>query len=148
MSSTHEQLFEELNRRYFKASLPEYRIILTDDLHAGCSGCYGRCHKEDYEIHLDKSLQGEPLIKTLLHEMAHAAVQEAGHEEEWLAEMKRLSDMGAPTYEDWAAYQDRRQITIFPDIKDEAFEMGCSWAISWENAKIHLGVKYDLTVSV
>src|SRR5689334_21345316 len=93
MTSTHEHLFQKLNRQYFNGSLPEYHIVLTDDLHGGV---HGHCQKGKREIHLDKSLQGEQLIETLLHEMAHAAVQRRGHGKQWL---ERVSKIGSASHQ-------------------------------------------------
>src|SRR6184192_574006 len=105
-----QELFQKFNNEYFNGRLPRYRIVLTDD----CAlGSYGLCRKKEREIHLAASLSGKELDKTLLHEMAHAAVPRRGHGRGWLAEMRRLANLGAPTNDDWEAYQDRRR-TITP----------------------------------
>src|SRR5436853_4138252 len=118
------KLFQELNQQYFKGQLPEYEIVLREDLRADC----GKCDKKTRQLHLaakiTDNVSDERLTKLLLHEMAHAAAPRSGHGKMWLAEMKRLADMGAPTREDWETYQDRKRTITNRDIEAEAFDMG------------------------
>jgi hypothetical protein len=142
--SDAQKLFQELNHQYFKGQLPEYEIVLREDLRAGC----GKCDKKRRQLHLAKvtdNVSDERLPQLLLHEMAHAAVPRKEHGKAWLAEMKRLADMGAPTLEDWEAYQDRKRTITNRDIEAEAFDMGAEWPIPWAEARLDIGPKYGLT---
>jgi hypothetical protein len=85
------------------------------------------------------------LTKVLLHEMAHAAVSEDGDKEAWLAEMKRLDEMGAPTREDCEAYQDPLKTFTEEQMKSDAYDMGAEWPIGWAQARLRFGLRYGLT---
>jgi SprT-like family len=137
-----EQLFSKFNERYFDGRLPSYRIVFINDPRVGL---HGECLKSKREIHLSASLSGEQLTKTLLHEMAHAAVPRPGHCKGWLAEMRRLANLGAPTNEDWEAYQDRRRTITPKDMKSEAFEVGCECARTWAVVRPQFGLRFGLT---
>jgi len=135
------QLFQKFNNEYFDGRLPRYRIVIND-----CAlGPHGLCRKKEREIHLAASLSGKELDKTLLHEMAHAAVPRAGHGKAWSAEMRRLANLGAPTDEDWEAYQDRRRTITPKDMELEAFAVGCQLPRCWAEVRIHFGLMYGLT---
>jgi hypothetical protein len=137
-----QQLFQKFNSEYFDGRLPAYRIVFIDDV---ATGWHGQSLKKEREIQLAASLCADELMKTLLHEMAHAAVRRGGHGKTWLAEMRRLTNLGAPTAEDWEAYQDPRRTITPKDMESEAFEMGCECERRWADVRTHFGLMYGLT---
>jgi hypothetical protein len=137
-----QELFQKFNNEYFDGRLATYRILFIED---AATGSLGLWRKEECEIHIAAWLRGHELVKTLLHEMAHAAVRKAGHGKAWSAEMRRLADLGAPTGEDWEAYQDPQRTITEKDIESEAFEMGCECGRRWADVRTHFGLKYGLT---
>jgi len=85
------------------------------------------------------------LKRALLHEMAHAAIARSGHGKRWLAEMLRLAEMGAPTREDWKAYQDPTR-TIGPtQIAAEFYNLGAETDVPWSVVRYKIGRQYGLT---
>jgi len=138
-----QELFEAYNQRFFGGRLPTYRIVLSDRFVAGPKGL---CRKKEREIHLGTGLRGTDLPRLLLHEMAHAAfVARAGHGKQWLAEMLRLAEMGAPTREDWEIYQDRARTMGLREIAAEVYDAGVETDWPWRDMRLCLGRRYGLT---
>ena len=136
-----QELFETFNRQFFDGRLPTYRIVLCNRYG---KGDHGLCRKKEREIHLGTGLGGFDLKRSLLHEMAHA-VTAGGHGKQWLAEMLRLAEMGAPTREDWEAYQDPDQ-TIGPtEIAAEFYDAGVETDRPWSIVRAYLGKTYGLS---
>ena len=133
-----QALFETYNQRFFGGRLPAYRIVLSDR----GPGFRGLWCKKEREIHLRMSLQGMDLRRTLLHEMAHAAVARAGHGKVWLAEMLRLAELGAPTREDWETYQDPARTTGSRDAASESYDAGVETDSSWKLVRYEIGRRY------
>lgn len=139
-----QELFDTYNQQYFGGRLPPYRIvssILNDD-----STCRldGECRKETLEIHLRTALQDSDVPIVLLHEMAHAASR-SGHGKQWLAEMLRLAELGAPTRDDWNAYQGP---TIgIREFMADAYDAGAETEtdVPWSVVRYEIGRRYGLT---
>ena len=98
-------IYREFNEKYFSNGLPHYRVRVAFGLHtlanepvyqggvsAGLIRFQERCIYLRYTLY--RSME-----ETLIHEMAHAATN-GDHGEEWLTEMRRLKDAGAPV-PDW-----------------------------------------------
>lgn len=136
-----QKLFDDYNRRYFSGRLPAYRILLSDQFG---NGLHGLCRKRQREIHLGTRLSGNDLKSVLLHEMAHAAAPN-GHGSQWLAEMSRLAQMGAPTRKDFEAYEDSRRTVGEKEITSHAFDVGMNSDWPWSIARGSIGHKYGLT---
>jgi hypothetical protein len=131
--------FEEFNRQFFGAKLPEYEILienliggltiiqrrngkyqrLPDDLK---NELYGLCLAEDHRIYIDSicsNLEDEGLREVLLHEMCHAEVYRNApvpptgdpHGQEFVAELHRLASLG----ETWAGEQAQYYRTVPQD---------------------------------
>jgi hypothetical protein len=132
-----QELFEIYNRRFFEGRLPAYRIVVGNRYGTG-NGLHGFCRKKEREIHLDPRLRGVELKKVLLHEMAHAATR-GTHGKQWLAEMFRLAEMGAPTREDWKAYQDQAQTLGPKNIAAECYDAGVETDLSWSSVRSRCG---------
>jgi hypothetical protein len=136
------ELFEVYNQRFFGGRLPAYRIVLSDRFVTGSNGL---CREKEREIHLGTGLWGMDLPRVLLHEMAHAAVARAGHRKQWLAEMLRLAEMGAPTREDWESYQNRARTAGLRDAAAESYDAGVETDVSWKVVRYQIGRRYGLT---
>lgn len=131
--------FAEFNLTYFGNRLKVYRIIA-----AGRFGPGGMCRKRQREIYLPVCA-GVELDRILLHEMAHAAAKRHGHGKSWLAEMKRLADMRAPTLEDWSAYQDQNKVLTSRHELAEAEDAGFNNPdVDWSNYRIYIGQQLGL----
>jgi hypothetical protein len=89
-------------------------------------------------------LRGQRLKETLLHEMAHAA-SNGCHGKQWLAEMLRLAEMGAPTGKDWEAYQNKQQTMGERQITAEACNIGMETDWPWSKIRGYIGNQYGLT---
>ncbi len=137
-----QELFEIYNRRFFKGRLPAYRIVFGNRYGTG-NGFHGFCRKKEREIYLGPLLRGMELKKVLLHEMAHAATSGA-HGKQWLDEMLRLAEMGAPTREDWKAYQDTAQTVGPRNIAAECYDAGVETDLSWRSLRSRVGRELGL----
>jgi hypothetical protein len=89
----NSQTFQQLNQRYFAGHLPRYQVIVAPHLcHAA-----GKIARRSRRIYLQPA-PPDLLLRTLLHEMAHAATNDR-HGPLWTAEMERLRVLGAPVEE-------------------------------------------------
>jgi hypothetical protein len=137
-----QELFDIYNQQFFGGRLPAYRIIFSKLNDDGTCRTDGECRKKKREIHLRTGLQDSHLPIVLLHEMAHAASR-SGHGKQWSSEMLRLAKLGAPTGDDWNAYQGP---TIgIRDAMDEAYEGGATSDWPWVNVRYQIGTQYGLT---
>jgi hypothetical protein len=104
LSAAFAGIYREFNQKYFGAQLPEYSVHVVIDLHEFDNEPID--FDSDFGITNGLIRVGERSIyvrytwrhsmeETLIHEMAHAATN-AAHGEEWLAEMRRLKEAGAP----------------------------------------------------
>jgi len=101
LSKRYTELFTEFNARYFGGRLPAYEVRVVFDLHRVANEpiymgavSSGLIRFDERCIYI-RYTQVVCLAATLVHEMAHAATS-GEHDEEWLNEMKRLKDAGAP----------------------------------------------------
>jgi hypothetical protein len=101
LSRSLVDIYHEFNRRYFPSRLPEYHVRVVFDLHTvanepvyGGSVSSGLIRFNERCIYL-RYTKSPPMGGTLIHEVAHAATN-GDHGEEWLAEMWRLKEAGAP----------------------------------------------------
>ncbi len=98
---THaSQLFDELNRKYWRGRLPRYRVIQRATLH----GLQGRCNNARRTILLAPHPSPEPLRLTLLHEMCHIGTPYHGRR--FQANLERLACQG----EAWARFNVEPQV--------------------------------------
>lgn len=89
-------LFDQLNRVFFRGRLPRYRVHRTCAHSRYGLGMDGRCDPETQIIFIRKDLPGDKLRSVLLHEMCH--IGSTGHGRCFQAKLKRLGAMG----EAWA----------------------------------------------
>jgi hypothetical protein len=102
LSATFAGIYREFNQTYFEARLPEYSVHVVFDLDefaneppiydGGQSN--GLIRFEERCIYV-RDTGWRSMEETLIHEMAHAATT-GDHDEEWLTEMRRLKEAGAP----------------------------------------------------
>jgi hypothetical protein len=85
------RLFDEFNARYSRGRLPRYRVFPGHE-----EGLRGWCRDETKAIMLDRTLTGEDLQMTLLHEMAHIGTGGAEHGPQFQLKLRRLLRLGAP----------------------------------------------------
>lgn len=84
------KIFEDFNGKYFGGKLPQYRIHVKR-LHTAAGRIVPRRRLIEVGIY-ESQVQKE----TLLHEMVHAAADRVGHGKRFIAEIKRLRQIGAP----------------------------------------------------
>ncbi len=100
-SARFQSLFDYWNDGFFSNRLPRYCVRVVFDIHTfadepvpeigACSGLIRFAERCIYIRHEEeRMMQG-----MLVHEMAHAATN-GEHDEPWNAEMRRLSQAGAP----------------------------------------------------
>jgi hypothetical protein len=101
LSKRYTELFGEFNARYCSGRLPPYEVRVVFDLHMVAnepiymgSVSSGLIRFNERCIYL-RCTQHVRMTAALVHEMAHAATS-GEHDEEWLNEIKRLKDAGAP----------------------------------------------------
>jgi hypothetical protein len=106
-------MFHEFKNRYFGGRLPEYKIRVVYDVWHWEERCGNPISPPVYDSigfidfpgrqifirFLGQHTIGCTMAETLVHEMGHAAT-DAGHGDNWLAEMKRLKRLGAPVRDD------------------------------------------------
>ncbi len=94
MKTHASQLFDELNRKYWRGRLPRYRVIQRATLH----GLHGRRQYASRTILLAPHASPEALRLTLLHEMCHigSGSNDPGgaHGPLFLRKMRRLVRLG------------------------------------------------------
>jgi hypothetical protein len=95
MKTHASQLFDELNRKYWRGRLPRYRVIQRATLH----GLLGRCRNAHRTILLAPHPSLEALRLTLLHEMCHikSGSTDPGYDDHgpvFLRKMRRLVRLG------------------------------------------------------
>jgi hypothetical protein len=111
--SAIEKLFDRLNRKYWAGRLPRYRVFESQK-HGGL----GMCLRGKKRIYIRAGFPPYIRRKVLLHEMCHAATNDA-HGKVWQAEMLRIADLGAPTKREAMHYGDPNHIITAPDIVGE-----------------------------
>src|SRR5260370_13338810 len=112
-----QDLFDQYNKRYWRGRLPRYKVLVTDKYTGG------RCEKRQRMIYINPSTPAV-VSRTLLHEMAHAAVRGNGHNKVWLDEVKRIVRLGAPLEQELARYAPEN--AIHPaQILAEFYDAGC-----------------------
>ncbi len=129
-----QSLFAEYNQLYFGGRLARYKVLLTID--------HSRCERRKRRIFINPDTGDVSVI--LLHEMVHAAVG-TGHGKVWLAEGKRLVELGAPLQEELERYAPQNQVTL-KELLAEFFDAGqasLDWA--WPEVRCYLGYKWGIT---
>lgn len=93
MKTTANQLFDEFNRKYWRGRLPRYRVIFRNKIG---DDFLGMCNSHAKTILLKKSLVGDDLRLTLLHEMCHIGGSYGGngHGPAFLRKLRRLVRLG------------------------------------------------------
>lgn len=100
-------MFDELNLKYFDGELPRHRVLIAINPTSSKAGIYDPYTRT---ICLRHGLSGDELLKKLLHEMIHV-VAGPGHDECFLAELRRIAALGERTaHAELAEYQQRAQI--------------------------------------
>lgn len=95
MRTEASRLFDEFNRRYFRACLPRYRVIRRTVLRGNVLGVQ---RDKTRTILLRRDLTGENLQLTLLHEMCHIGTGSGySHGPRFQKKMRRLIRLGAPS---------------------------------------------------
>jgi hypothetical protein len=92
-SITLEDMFNELNKRYFAGALPKYKVMLCSKTRGKyADGALGQCLSNQRKIFLARNL-GDETIPTLLHEMIHTKILD--HGPSFIREAKRIRTLGA-----------------------------------------------------
>lgn len=92
-----KKLYDRLNRKYFRGSLPENTTVGWSK-NLKWSGCIGICYySAPPRIEIAREIQVYKRLTefTLLHEMTHIASPDAGHGKNFQAGMMRLAKLGA-----------------------------------------------------
>ena len=112
------QLFDELNRKFFKGQLPRVRVTLSASIRAN-----GEYWGERRLIRLRRGLDPAALRRALLHEMCHVGTP-GDHGTPFLKRLRILARRG----EEWAKEEVRlyRQFPLasFPSTEDRYFLRG------------------------
>jgi hypothetical protein len=102
LSAAFADMYREFNQRYFEARLPEYSVHVVFDLDEFAneppiydgSTSDGLIRFEERCIYV-RYMGWRSMEEILIHEMAHAATT-GDHDQQWLTEMGRLKEAGAP----------------------------------------------------
>src|SRR5262245_16574978 len=103
----NEELFDNLNRTYFRGRLPSFTVIraeFSSDGTPGTISSVGKCDLRKRSITLVKDLRGPSLRQVLLHEMCHIETLARGaydHGKSFRSRLRFLLRRG----EDWARYE-------------------------------------------
>ena len=131
-----QDLFDQYNNRYWRGRLPRYKVLVTDRYTGG------RCEKRQRMIYINPSTPAV-VSRTLLHEMAHAAVRGNGHNKVWLNEVKRIVRLGAPLKQELAGYASKNAINR-EQVLGEFYDAGCEAddTFTWRQLRRSLGYEY------
>ena len=100
MNRKYQEMFKDFNQRYFSGKLPTFKIRIREQMRK--PRALGHCIRAEKLIEVRLRRNPDEVIEILLHEMAHAAVDEVGHWEKFLTEMYRLERVGAPVGRKWS----------------------------------------------
>jgi hypothetical protein len=131
-------LFQRFNDKYWKGDLPHYNVLVNDKYYCGL------CKKQERTIYINPATS-ESVPRTLLHEMAHAAVAGNEHRKAWLNEIRRLIRLGAPLKTELSLFARGKVIgpaQILFEIRDAGFEAGED--VTWQQVRVRLGYQYCL----
>ncbi len=132
-----EHLFVRYNRRYWKGTLPVYRVRVDFTY----KGAYCSKKKRTITVNVESMRSDREIRGVLLHEMAHAATR-AGHGATWQAEMARLRAAGAPTCAiDYRPDARLPKAFVIGEFEDGAREPDARW----ETVLRRVGYEYGYT---
>lgn len=94
-----QRLYAKYNRLYFGRSLPRYVVFVLKRSEMPGPEVEGFALHSEKAVLLADGGSLEIMSSTLLHEMVHIAVPDAGHGTEFRAELERLYALGAPLTE-------------------------------------------------
>jgi hypothetical protein len=97
-----ERLYRRYNKIYWEGELPRYYVLPGKLKNNTREAILGEFHyaRPLIVINVDAHKRDTKIRCTLLHEMAHVVVSGRGHEREFLSEMERLLQRGAPVFHD------------------------------------------------
>ena len=136
-----QKLFDRYNRKYWRAQLPRYTVVISTRWHGG----YCAKRLRVVFIHPDIAADGRRAKRTLLHEMSHAAAP-SGHGKLWKAEMRRLKRQGAPILEtDITEYESSENVPTRSDILQGFYDAGLELPNeTWAGIRRNLGYQHGL----
>ncbi len=136
-----QKLFDRYNRKYWRAQLPRYTVVISTRWHGG----YCAKRLRVVFIHPDIAADGRRAKRTLLHEMSHAAAP-SGHGKLWKAEMRRLKRQGAPILEtDITEYESSENVPTRSDILQGFYGAGFELPNeTWAGIRRNLGYQHGL----
>ena len=98
VSAWLQELFAKFNTRYFRGQLGNYKVLAV--YNAGGASNEPPSGWVDFlnrEIHIALTLRSDAMPSMVLHHMAHAlTVTLDDTDEAWIAEIRRLRELGAP----------------------------------------------------
>ena len=136
-----QNLFDRYNRKYWRAQLPRYTVVISTRWHGG----YCAKRSRVIFIHPDIAADDWRAKRTLLHEMSHASAP-SGHGKLWQAEMWRLKRRGAPILEtDIREYASSENVPTRSDILRGFYDAGLELADeTWAAMRRSLGYQHGL----
>ena len=136
-----QKLFDRYNRKYWRAQLPRYTVVVSTRWHGG----YCAKRLRVIFIHPDIAADDCRAKRILLHEMSHASAP-SGHGKLWKAEMWRLKRQGAPILEtDIAEYESSENVPTRSDILQGFYDAGLELADeTWAAMRRNLGYQHGL----
>jgi len=136
-----QRLFDRYNRKYWRAQLPRYTVVVSTRWHGG----YCAKRLRAIFIHPDIAADDRRAKRTLLHEMSHAAAP-SDHGKLWKAEMRRLKRQGAPILEmDITEYESSENVPTRSDILQGFYDAGLELAAeTWRAMRRNLGYQHGL----
>ena len=164
MKTQISRLFNELNRRYWRARLPRYRVIRVRSI--GKKAKYiGFCNNRTKTILLDASLNGNELRETLIHEMCHIGMpKDYGHGPIFQRKLRRLARLGeCGMRDDLKCYDGTIAEEYLEKIRAQGREIGPEipfrtviesdldsyaseyWRKRWDTIRRVIAAQYDLT---
>ena len=136
-----QNLFDRYNRKYWRAQLPRYTVVISTRWHGGY------CAKKSRVIFIHPDIAADEwrAKRTLLHEMSHASAP-SGHGKLWQAEMWRLKRRGAPILEtDIREYASSENVPTRSDILRGFYDAGLELADeTWAAMRRNLGYQHGL----
>jgi hypothetical protein len=110
-SAAFQEMFGTFNNRYFSGRLPDYKILVVYDVRywaiercgyprgvpfsAEASSFVDLPARQIFIRYLAHYTRGQRMEEALIRQMAHAAT-DGDHGDAWKAEMKRVTELGAP----------------------------------------------------
>ncbi len=136
-----QKLFDRYNRKYWRAQLPRYTVVISTRWHGG----YCAKRLRVIFIHPDIAADDQRAKRTLLHEMSHASAP-SGHGKLWKAEMRRLKRQGAPILEtDITEYESSENVPTRSDILQGFYDAGLELPDeTWAAMRRSLGYQHGL----